>query len=80
MEINKKTVKKLDGKKLSTIVEKYQFGIDGFLTVDGSEEMAERTYEVLKNNKVSLKLLTKDPNYDFVLTVDNYEAYCVYDY
>ena len=77
--INAKTVKKLNGKKLSTLVNNYQFNIFDFL--DGEcEEMSNEAYNLLKNNKVSLEVLNNDPNYDFILKVDKFEAYCIFDY
>nr|DAR11914.1 MAG TPA: hypothetical protein [Caudoviricetes sp.] len=36
--------------------------------------------KLLKNKKVNLEVLKNDPNYDFILKVDNFEAYCVFDY
>lgn len=77
--INSKTVKKFNGKKLSTIVNNYKFNIIDFLD-DKCEEMSIETYNLLKNNKVKLIMLINDPNYDFVLKVNNFEAYCVFDY
>ena len=77
--INAKNVKKLDGKKLSTLVKKFNFNIEDFLD-DNCEEMLIEAYELLKNNKVKLFVLKNDTNYDYVLTIDKYEAYCIFNY
>ena len=77
--LNEKSVKRLNGKKLSTIIEKYHFDIFNFLD-DDCEEMSNEAYNLLKNNKVNLEVLNNDPNYDFILKIDKFEAYCVYDY
>ena len=54
--INAKTVKILNGKKLSTIIEKYQFDIFNFIDNNG-EEMSNNVYKALKNKKVNLEML-----------------------
>lgn len=77
--LNAKTVKKLNGKKLSTLVKNYNFNIIDFLD-DNCEEMSNEAYNLLKNNKAELIMLKNDPNYDFILKVDNFEAYCIFDY
>lgn len=77
--INAKTVKILNGKKLSTIIEKYQFDIFNFIDNNG-EEMSNSAYKALKNKKVNLEMLKNDPNYDFMLKVDNFIACCIFDY
>ena len=77
--INAKNVKKLDGKKLSTLVKKYNFNIEDFLD-DNCEEMLIEAYELLKSDKVRLLVLKNDTNYDYVLTIDKYEAYCIFNY
>lgn len=77
-KLNEKTVKMLNGKKLSTLVKNYNFNIVDFLD-DNCEEMSNEEYNLLKNNKVSLKVLKNDPNYDFVLKIDNFEVYCIFD-
>lgn len=45
--INEKSVKRLNGKKLSTIIENYNFDIFNFLD-DNCEEMSNDTYNLLK--------------------------------
>ena len=77
--INAKNVKKLDGKKLSTLVKKFNFSIEDFLD-DNCEEMLIEAYELLKSDKVRLLVLKNDTNYDYVLTIDKYEAYCIFNY
>ena len=77
--INAKTVKILNGKKLSTIIEKYQIDIFNFIDNNG-EEMSNNAYKALKNKKVNLEMLKNDPNYDFMLKVDNFIACCIFDY
>lgn len=77
-KLNAKTVKMLNGKKLSTLVKNYNFKTVDFLD-NNCEEMSNEVYNLLKNNKVSLEVLKNDPNYDFVLKIDNFEAYCVFD-
>lgn len=77
--INAKTVKILNGKKLSTIIEKYQIDIFNFIDNNG-EEMSNSAYKALKNKKVNLEMLKNDPNYDFMLKVDNFIACCIFDY
>ena len=77
--INAKNVKKLNGKKLSTLVKKYNFNIEDFLD-DNCEEMLIEAYELLKSDKVRLLVLKNDTNYDYVLTIDKYEAYCIFNY
>lgn len=77
--INAKTVKILNGKKLSTIIKKYQFDIFNFIDNNG-EEMSNNAYKALKNKKVNLEMLKNDPNYDFMLKVDNFIACCIFDY
>lgn len=77
--INAKTVKILNGKKLSTIIEKYQFDIFNFIDNNG-EEMSNNAYKALKNKKVNLEMLKNDPNYDFMLKVDNFIACCIFNY
>ena len=77
-KLNAKTVKMLNGKKLSTLVKNYNFNIVDFLD-NNCEEMSNEAYNLLKNNKVSLEVLKNDPNYDFVLKIDNFEVYCVFD-
>lgn len=77
--LNEKSVKRLNGKKLSTIVENYKFNIFDFLD-DNCEEMSNDAYNLLKNNKVSLEILNNDSNYDFILKIDKFEAYCTYNY
>ena len=79
LTINVKNVKELNGKKLSTIIKNYNFNIFDFLD-DNCEEMSKEAYNLLKNNKVELIMLKNDPNYDFVLKVDNFEAYCIFNY
>ena len=77
--LNEKSVKRLNGKKLSTIVENYNFIISDFFD-DNYEEMSNDAYNLLKNNKVSLEILNNDPNYDYILKIDKFEAYCIYNY
>lgn len=42
--------------------------------------MSNDAYNLLKNNKVSLEILNNDPNYDYILKIDKFEAYCIYNY
>lgn len=75
----KKIVKKLNGKKLSTLIKYYNFNIDDFLD-DDCKEMTNEAYNLLKNKKAKLIMLKNDPNYDFILKVENFEAYCIFNY
>ena len=76
--MDKKFVKKLQGKKLSTLVEKYGFCIDDFMD-ENTNEMSRAQYEMLKNHKVTIEFLENDFNYNYIVTVENFDAYCVYN-
>lgn len=75
----KKIVKKFNGKKLSTLIKYYNFNIDDFLD-DNCKEMTNEAYNLLKNHKAKLIMLKNDPNYDFIVKVANFEAYCIFTY
>lgn len=84
IEINEKNVKKLNGKKLSTIIEKYGFRIDGFLNIDEKygelyAEMQIEDYKLLKNKKVTVEILKDDWNFNFLINVDRFEFFGVFD-
>ena len=77
--MNKKSIKKLiDNKKLSILVEKYNYEIIDFMSNDDDHEMSNDEYEMLKNHKVKVEFLGNDPNYDYIIKVDNFEAYCIF--
>lgn len=77
--MNKKAIKRLvDNKKLSILVEKYNYGLIDFLSNDDDHEMTKAEYEMLKNHKVKVEFLDDDPNYDYIIKVDNFEAYCIF--
>lgn len=76
--MDKKFVKNLVGKKLSTLIEKLNYDIFNFLSNDDDHEMSNDEYEMLKNHKVKVEFLDNDPNYDYIIKVDNFEAYCIF--
>ena len=77
--MSKKFIKKfIDNKKLSILVEKYNYRLDNFLSNDDDSELTEAQYEMLKNHKVKVEFLDNDPNYDYIIKVDNFEAYCIF--
>ena len=75
--MNEKTIMKLRGKKLSTLVEKYGYRIDDFMDEE-TNEMTRPQYEMLKNHKVDIEILANDFNYNYIIRVGNFEAYCIF--
>lgn len=75
--MDKKSVKKLNGKKLSTLIEKYNYYIDDFMDEE-TNEMTQAQYEKLKNNKVEIEILANDFNYNYIIRVENFEAWCIF--
>lgn len=76
---NKKFITKfIDNKKLSILVEKYNYRLDDFLSNDDDHELTKAEYEMLKNHKAKVEFLDNDPNYDYIIKVDNFEAYCIF--
>ena len=77
--MDKKFIKKfVDNKKLSILVEKYKFELYDFLSNDDDHEMSNDEYEMLKNHKVKVEFLDNDPNYNYIIKVGNFEAYCIF--
>lgn len=77
--IEKKFIKNLVNKKLSTLVEKYNFDISQFLD-DDDNEMTSANYEMLKNHKVDkVDILDDDYNYDFIIHIDKFDFYGIFD-
>lgn len=77
--MTKKFVKNLVGKKLSTIVEKYHYDMCQFLD-DDNIEMTLDDYEKLKNHKIDkVEFLINDFNYDYIIYVDKFSQYCIFD-
>lgn len=72
-----KIIKKLNGKKLSTLVEKYNYYIEDFMDNE-CYEMTQGQYEKLKNKRVSIEVLHDDPNYDYIIFIDKFSAYCIF--
>lgn len=75
--MDKKSVKKLNGKKLSTLVQNYRYNIEDFLDED-LDEMTWAHYDMLKNHKVEIEILENDFNYDYIIRVENFEAWCIF--
>lgn len=77
--MDKKFIKKfVDNKKLSILVEGYNYELIDFMSNDDCHEMSNGEYEMLKNHKVKVEFLANDPNYDYIIKVDNFEAYCIF--
>lgn len=77
--MNEKTIRKLQGKKLSALVKKYGYRIDDFMD-DEDNEMTQAQYEKLKNHRVDIEILANDFNYNYIIRVGNFEAWCIFDY
>ena len=79
--MDKRFIKNLVGKKLSTLIEKYNFYICDFLD-DDNNEMSSDDYNKLKNNKIKkIEFLIDDPNYDYIIYIDNcdFTMYGIFD-